>query len=184
MDNAIRTEKDDPRRCQGVSNKGQCQLQAIEGVKHCKIHGGANQATALAGRQADMYRLTKYQSRMNELSNHDQVKGLRSEIGILRILMEERLNSIGGPLELMTEAPIIGDLAMKIERLVSSCQKIEGAMGQLMDKQALLQFADVVVRIIGDEIEDADILTRVANKIMAALGNTNDTTSTDSSKDS
>ena len=164
---------EDPNRCQGITRLGQCQQVKMEHSSYCATHGGTHGEKAHVQQSKDMYRLAKYNTRLRELSNHDGVKSLRDEIGILRILMEEKLNQCGDPLDLMTNAPIISDLAVKIEKLVSSCQKVEGLTGNLLDKQAILQFADQVISIIGDEFDDAEKLARVADRIIKALGNTN-----------
>jgi len=45
---------------------------------------------------------------------------------------------------------VIANLVDKIEKTVASCHKLDASMGQLMDKQALIQFADTVIAAIAE----------------------------------
>jgi hypothetical protein len=69
----------------------------------------------------------------------------------------------------MLNSGAIGDMVLKIEKLVSSCHKLEGLMGQLLDKQAILQFAGEVIDIIGEECADTTIVEKIGGRIMLAI---------------
>jgi hypothetical protein len=174
LDTSIkRAEKDSPLRCQGLNARGdQCMnMVTIDGERkgtHCSIHGGTKEINKQETASKNMYRLAKFGSRISEFSSHTQVKGLRDEIGILRMILEERLNKCQDNDELVLASNVISDLVMKIQAVVTSCHRLESSMGQLLDKQQLIQFAEAIITVICSEIQDADLLARLAHKIEAA----------------
>jgi hypothetical protein len=168
-----RCEKDDPNRCQAKNARGdQCMNEALrigDGfAKYCSIHGGVMEHQKKEKESLNMYRLAKYGERVKELKDHGEIKGLRSEIGILRMVLEQRLNQCQDDQELMLSSNVIGDLVAKIEKLVTSCHKLEASMGQLLDRQQILQFAEVIITIIGNNVSDAALLEKIANEISEA----------------
>lgn len=170
------TQPDHPERCQAVNNKGQCPNLGLrrengEGrFEYCLAHGGNKQREAAQRAGLRNYRLTKWNARLQQFGDAPEIKSLRDEIGILRLLMEQRLEKCKDAQDLILQSAPISDLVMKIDKVVTSCHKLEGSMGQLLDKQAILQFAQQVIGIVGDEVQDEDQLARIANKIVEALG--------------
>jgi hypothetical protein len=160
---------DDPDRCNGVTSLGQCQQVALPGTHLCAMHGGKQVANKAAKESLSNYKLTQFKATLQEKSGSVSIKSLRDEIAILRLLIEQRLNMCHTPADLMMASGQIGDLVIKVEKLVSSCHRIEDSMGQLLDKSTLVQFADRVVSIIAENITDALIIEKVSNSIVNAL---------------
>jgi hypothetical protein len=166
---------EDPERCQGMASFGQCRNKGIRfdhGTvgKFCKIHKGTASLIADRNQNASNYLLTKYQARLQRHATSPNIKSLRDEVGILRMMLEERLNRCGDDTDLMIQAGPISDLVVKVEKVVSSCHKLEGSMGQLLDKQAILQFANEMVSVIGSEVTDPAVLDRIMSKLMSLMG--------------
>lgn len=159
------TSPDDPDRCQANSKYGQCTNKQIEGTKYCPMHGGDRTSNP-----ARNYMLTKFQARLNRMADSPNIKSLRDEIGILRMTLEERLNQCKDSMDLIYQSGPISDLVIKIDKLVLSCHKIEYATGQLLDKQAILQFGTELVTILASEVKDEDILARLSNRITELIG--------------
>jgi hypothetical protein len=165
-----RVEDTDPMRCQAVNTQGQCHNLATVQGGFCPVHGG-NRAVAIQQAETQrLYKLTKYRARLNELDspNHD-VKNLREEIGILRIVMEEIVNNCTGPVDILAHAPKISDLAVKIGKLISACHSIEKSLGQYLDKNTLIQVAQEIVTIIATHISDAEVLDKIITGIEDTL---------------
>lgn len=164
---------DDPHRCQAVNSQGQCRnrgAQLPEGyASYCLAHGGNKQQAKVIKESARNYKLDKWRSRLNEKADAEGIKSLRDEIGILRIVLEERLNKCNDAHDLILQSGPISDMIMKIEKVVSSCHKLEGSMGQLLDKQAILQFASKVITILGNHIQDEQLLTLIADEIVEGI---------------
>ena len=160
--------EDDPRRCQHViPNQGQCTNVSEEGTSRCIAH-------QLGLRQNDKnaesnYNLIRYKADLIEKRDHSQVKSLRDEVGILRLMMEKILNSCKDDTDLLIKAPQIGDLSSKIERTVVACHKLEDQTGQLLDKTAILRFAGDAVSIIAQYIEDEETIQAIAGDFAASI---------------
>ena len=158
-------EKDDPTRCQAVLANGQCRYKAVEGGQFCLMHGGNKQI--IKNKQAAMrnYRFQKYQQRISELADNDAVKSLREEIGVLRVLLEETVNRCSEDNDILIYAPKISDLVIKIEKLVTSCHRLESSLGSTLDKTVVLNMATSIVNIVGELIPDEEILQTLVGRI-------------------
>ncbi len=166
-----------PNRCQAVNVQGQCRNLGIELLNggytaNCLAHGGNKQRDSQKALSLRNYRVDKWRAKLQRLGNTPDIKNLRDEIGILRLLMEERLNKCADATDLILQSGPISDLVMKIEKVVASCHKLEGSMGMLLDKQAILQFAQTVIGIIAAELEgQEEVIDKIATRILENLGN-------------
>ena len=165
-DGVTKCEEDDPSRCQGLSHHGQCPNIAVPGSKYCRVHAGA--ACSPAKQAAHNYQLTVFQARMERMADSDIIKSLRDEIGLLRMILETQLNRCKDDTDLLLSSQTIGDLIMKIERLVISSSKLDRELGRVVDRQAILSFATQVISIIADNV-DADLTAKIATAILAAI---------------
>ena len=118
------TSDDDPRRCQGITPNGQCINKSVENGSNCLVHGGNKQEERHERQGLNNYRLTKYQAQLKRFSQSPGIKSLRDEVGILRMILEEKLNQINDNVELVMSSSIISDLVIKINTLVVSCHKL------------------------------------------------------------
>ncbi len=166
-----RCEPDDPNCCQGLNKFGQCNLRAIEGQKYCRLHFGFGHKKA-ENDAARNYRLNRYQNRVNEFADNTQVKSLREEIGVLRMLLEETVNKCQNDTDLLIYSTKISDLVVKIQKLVESCHKLELSSGELLDKSTIMYLGDVIINIVG-EVCPPDKIQEVANRIMDSVANIN-----------
>ena len=169
------TDERDPDRCHGINrgtSGGQCMYKRVPGCNFCVRHGGyiqenANKATALKN-----YRLTQYAARVGDLSNNPEIKNLREEIGILRMTLEEVINQCESANKVLLYSEKITNLVDKIDKLVRSCQVMEEKNGSLMSRTDIINIADSIVTLIGDYIDDPDVLTELGSKICATIAAT------------
>lgn len=170
-----RVEEDDPTRCQAViPNVGQCRNQAVQGGTNCLVHGGNKQEESIRLQNLRNYQLGKFQAELERHARSPVLKSLRDEIAILRLTLEKRFERCDDITDLILQSGPISDLVMKIERVVSSCHKLEGSMHQLLDKQAIIQFAQELIGLIATTIGESaissselkdSIINRLANGI-------------------
>jgi hypothetical protein len=109
----------------------------------------AGQASALKQEMVRQYNVTRWKSKMDHFSGHSEVKSLREEIGVLRLLMETALNKCDSEMDLLLYSNHISSMAMKIKEAVMAAQKLESAMGMLLDRAATMQLTGEIVDIIG-----------------------------------
>ena len=163
----IRVEPDDPTCCQGLNKHGPCNLQAVPGQKFCKLHFGIGNKVAEQKAMRN-YQLNKYQHRVNEFADNDQLKNLHEEIGILRMVLEQTINKCQSDTELLLYSTKISDLVVKIEKLVASCHKLELATGQLVNKTNIMLLGDVMIQIIG-EVCPPEKMMSVSERIIKTI---------------
>lgn len=128
---------------------------------------------AIAKKVKKMYDLAMWQSRVEEFSDHDEVKTLRSEIGVLRLLLENTLIKCKNQTDLLLYSAKISELVGKIEKLVMSCNRLEASTGMLLDKSAALHLASQMVEIIGNYVDDAEAIDGIASEIAQVILNMN-----------
>ena len=159
--NTIESEKyarvsspDDPERCQSNTSKGQCMLKAVSGSAFCHLHGGYSAEKKAEKEQQRIYHLTRWRADMERHADNPGIKSLREEIGILRMVLESRLNTINDVTELMIHSNTISETVKSIEKLVVSCHRIEDKMGELIDKKALQHIATRIITAISQTFHD------------------------------
>jgi len=148
------SEPDDPNRCQGVYANGQCNNIAVEGSEYCGMHGGNKAGEDAKKKAANLYRLQTFQNRVGDFATNPKVKGLREDIGILRMVLEMTLNRCKDESDLIMFSPKISELVMKIEKVVSSAHRLESNMGELLDKMAAMQLGEEIVTLITEGISE------------------------------
>lgn len=158
-------EDDDPNRCQNVGSRGQCYNLAVEGGKFCLVHGGNKTIQAQKAKELRNYRLTRNKVRLIELGNSSGIKSLRDEIAILRMLLEEKFNAITNTNEMILESGAISDLVLKIEKIVTSCQRLEEKTGTMLDKAQVMAVADQLIDIVTKHVPDTNIVEAMSLEI-------------------
>lgn len=161
---------DDPNRCQAVNSVGQCNNLEAPHSKFCMAHGGNRAAGVKEKQEIRNYRLTKWKARIHKHADSAVIKSLREEIGILRIIMEERLALCKTEMDFILYSGPIQDTVMKIEHLVTSCHKLEDKLKIVVDRAQLFQFANMIINIVADEIQNEETLEVIGDKILDAVG--------------
>lgn len=157
-------------KCTTTHHNIQCPYRKVPGTNGCQRHSSIHNQISAEKEALKNYRLSKWKSRIGELANSPGVKSLREEIGILRMILEEMLEGCGDRVELLLFSNRIGDLVMKIEKLVISCDKLENKMGMLLDKQSVLYLAMQYVEIINEHVTDNITLEAINEDIIKVTG--------------
>lgn len=168
-----RVADDAPDRCQAVTAHGQCRMGQIAGSKYCFVHGGARTLKSQEKEAKSNFLIAAYQRRLSEKTQTEKQVSLREEIALLRMLVEEQFNNIDTPTALIARSATISDLITRIERVVTSCHKLERSLGDLIDKPTLLLIVDNIVLAITEilkDLPDADIrITEIAEAMRAIV---------------
>lgn len=163
----------DPRRCQspGDMNEGQCVYRSVDGTNppQCPKHGGIKFEQKQEQLKIRQYRLQIWQERMTEFADDANIKSLREEIGIIRLLIENVLNQCSDSAQLSLYSGKIAELVMKAEKLVVSCDKLETKFGMLLDKAAILTLGSEIVKIIGKHVKETAAIDAISGDIIDVL---------------
>lgn len=118
---------------------------------------------------ARQYKIEKYQNRIKDFRDNPDIKSLRDEIAILRILVEERMNSIKDEFSMIAAAGPIAELISKIERTVRTCQAIEEKTGITLDRSQVMQIGDQLIGILIDAISSLNLPEDVTSSLLAKV---------------
>ena len=164
-----RCEETDPNRCQGVDSTGQCRYKAIPGTTYCPRHGVNKQLESAAKKRVSMYRLQQYQERVDDFANNPEIKNLREEIGITRMVLENIINKCKNANRLLIHSDKISALVGQVRVLVESCQKLEEKNNKLLDRKIVLVIADNFVTILSKYMSDPDQLQEIGAELVKSI---------------
>jgi hypothetical protein len=162
------TDPADPKRCQAAAPDGQCMNEQEPGSKNCKAHGGrSTQGTE----DKKLYLLTeaRYRTRLAQLAEHEEVKSLREEIALARMLIERRFDLIKNDNDLLNACGPINTMLLTVDRLVKSANTIEQNLGALLSKPTVLKLAQQVSEIIVNELEGIENYEAIVDRITGRL---------------
>jgi len=148
----------------------QCQSPSCTHVKYksanfCYHHGGNTGETKNQKAASHSYKLQTYQARLDVLAYDPNIKNLRGEIGILRMLITTRLDQCKDDYDLLLQSAAIATLVTQANALVTSCHRIETLTGHVLDKQEITEFAAKVIKIITEEAPES-VANAVAERIL------------------
>ena len=146
-----------------------CNRETEEGSDYCLKHGGAFVRKRKKIEGLRNYRLNRYKQRANELVESEKLKDLRDEVAILRILLEERFNACEDTATLILHSGTISDLILKINQLVTSCHKLDLQLGDMLDREVVMEMADKIIELISEEVNDSEALDRISESLTEIL---------------
>lgn len=162
-------QEGEPRCSHMISGKHQCRLLAVKVGSNCVIHGGRSILEAIR-KEDSIYKLKEqYRSRVDELTDHKKHFSLNEEIGVLRLLLETMFSKIDDDSSLLRSSGAMSELITKIEKLVNSAMRAEKYVGGLMSRNQAIQMIQDVVDVLAAEIDDPDLLGRVADKFQTIV---------------
>jgi hypothetical protein len=174
-----RCHNDDPDRCQGVTERGQCTQLATEGSQFCTRH------SRKPGAKVESDRLRHYllsnpmlQAKMDRQFGVEEVRSLREEIHLARVMIETRLDLIepDDKGEMLAAFSSINTYLQTIEKLTSSCHKMEISLGSLLTKSSVFALGQDMVGILADELQGIDnyeeVIDRISERLVVAIANT------------
>ncbi len=155
-------------RCISSNHNGQCPYIKQNETEYCVRHGANKGKEGRAAEVQRNYRLKRWKDRVGEFADNDGIKSLREEVGILRLILEEMMNACETSMDLLLYSNKMSDLVTKIEKLVTSCDKLENRMGILLSKDSVLHLASIYVQIINNHVSDPDIIEQISMEMATA----------------
>lgn len=168
------TDAADPRRCKFSYPHEQCWHEAEPGCEYCIVHGGRSKANA---EETRLYHLAEVDNRrrLAELSEHDKIKSLREEIGLVRMLIEKTMNAAKTEAELLSSCGSLNNMFLTAQRLIKTCHELEQSTGELLTKATVYRLAQTMCEIVMEELQGVegyeDIIGRIADRMFPAISN-------------
>lgn len=169
------TDPADPRRCKASDKDGQCWFVAEPGCDYCRRHSGSNKDE---DQQIRLYQLTdaRLRQRLAQKSGHEEIKSLRDEITLTRILIEELLNSCKSQTDLLATVHTYTHLATTLERLIKTSHTIEQNLGLLLSKPTVVLLGKEIVHILIEELrgisEYEERIDRITGRMFETIEHT------------
>lgn len=162
---------DDPNRCthDPKDGSGQCMMKAVEGGDRCKVHGGGRQLQIMKKKQLRAYAKNKWAASIRENANDSEIKSLREELGIARIMLDQLLNRCKDSHDLLMMSTPIDNMLKTINLIQKTSHTIEKDLDNMVGPEKLAQFSEMLFEIIMDEVEDANVINRISLKLGRAL---------------
>lgn len=167
----------DPSRCKQSVGDMQCLEAAAPGSDFCRLHRGIDRTNEQSTR---LYHLAQIQdkARLLELADHEEIRSLREEIGLARMLVERRWNTIRNDNDLIMACGSLNTLLLTIERLVKSAHTIEQNLGVLLSKSAVMALGQNICRIIVEELDGIEnyeaIVDSITHRILCTIASARD----------
>lgn len=161
----VKTTKDDPDCCQYDN----CINKRYKTSNFCLVHGGNKAVERDRKISLRNYKLTQYNARILDKTRSDARKSLHEEVGILRLVLEEKINSCDSTADLIMQSGAISELVTKIEKIVQSAHKMDVVMRQVLSAEALDTLADQMINIISTKIDDPELVDEIARAFADCL---------------
>jgi len=167
----------DPRRCKAACPDGQCQNVAAHGSEFCEHHGGLDHLP-VEMKRGFLLAKAEERNRLVALSDDlEPVKELRDAISLQHMLIEKRYNAIKDDADMIQSCGPLNQMLQTMERLVSSCHRIETNLGELLARNAVLALAKEMVEIVISELEGIEdyeaIIDRITERLVETIRKAN-----------
>jgi len=158
--------------CEYITSSGPCTRPKLPGDPFCERHSRRKEDEIQLGQYLVSKKLFG-DAPMRHIEA-DEIKSLKTEIALLRSMIEKRWNMLENDVEFVAAFPTMKDSFLAVEKLVSSCHQMEEKLDMLISKQGLLSLAQKIVGVIQDELpsdlEDRDnIVERIGCNIATAI---------------
>jgi hypothetical protein len=107
------------------------------------------------------------QTRLNRQAAVEEVRSLREEIHLARMMVETRLELIeeNDKGDMLAAFSNVNTYLQTIEKLVSSCHRMEVSLGTLLSKASIFSLGQDIVNIVIDEVQHIDGYEAIVDKI-------------------
>jgi len=164
------TDLSDPRRCQGQAPDGQCRNRAEPEDKYCRLHGSGQHLAEQKDKRSFLLAKAEDKARLASVSDElEPVKELRDSIALQHMLIEKRYNLIQSDADLLASCGPLNQMLQTMERLVTSCHRIETNLGELLARHAIIALAKDMVQIVVDELEGIENYEEIIDRITGRL---------------
>lgn len=146
---------------------------AVDGIPENKMNAVQEEINAVLlaldapVAESKRYDLGKWQASVNEFVTNERVVNLQSEIGVLRLAIEDVMNKCQNDQELIINTTLILTLVRRVKSLVLTTNKLEKAANLLMDEEAAELFAQGLLDIVDKHITGDAIKARIAEQYLA-----------------
>lgn len=160
------TDPADPHRCQAPDANGQCWGLQVEGSRYCLTHAGSYKPPVKGMRQY-LLAIAQDRSRLAAFAEHDDIKSLRDEIALTRMMIETIWNSATTDIEKLAIFGRVNTHIQTLEKLVKTCNQIEERLGTLLAKPTLLRVGQQICQALVNRLEGLPNYEQIVDPLIA-----------------
>jgi len=163
-----------PNRCQGIASYGQCSRDAQPGSSFCQRHG--THRNLAAEQDFNLYQFLKSDDRakFSGMMQHESCKSLRTEVAMIRVLIEKQMNLRIGRPDLLSAYGTLNSLLLTSDQLVQSLYQLEQNLDALLAKPTLLAFGNELVSIVANELQNLSdnepLIDKISQQVVLIVG--------------
>lgn len=95
---------------------------------------------------------------------------LAVEVAAIKEMMERKMSLIGDDAHsLALHSTSLAELCVKSEKLVTSCNRLQERLGNMMSSQQALEFASEIMTVVSEEVGDGETLERIQARLVVSL---------------
>jgi hypothetical protein len=163
-------------RCLGPSaSNGQCPFEPLPGTDYCHRHSGSFEKRRNEEKAKFRYNLGKAQALAEQFAFDPEIKSLRDEIAVSRVLLQElfdRMNVTDNGRDRLTMLmlmPQIQSVLRDIKLLVEAADKMDTKLGNTLDRTQVMVIGQVIVNVVSKYVTDPIALERISEEIGEAM---------------
>lgn len=161
-----RVDDDSPLRCQAMTQRGQCNNKKQGVSKFCPAHGGNRANMTAKNEQRRIYAVEKLQQQLSHFEDHPKTKSLSGEIAVLRMILQSKLQKCNDEHDLAIHSTTIIPLVTAIEKLVTSCDRLDTKLGNMLDPTQAIQWMEMISDLVAQYITDPDDLNEFNSQLI------------------
>ncbi len=161
---------DAPDRCtHHKPGEGQCPMQSVPNYNRCEVHGGVNQLQINKKQELRAYMANRWRAEIKSNASDSEIKSLREELGIARIMLDQLLNRCKDSHDLLLMSTPIDNMLKTITLIQKNSHLIEKDLNNIITPESLEEFGNALFNIIMEEVQDSNTINRISMKIMKEL---------------
>lgn len=147
------TDPNDPSRCEGGGQSGQCWRLKAPGDDHfCIGHGGRDRE---ASQDRRLYALSQpwLRDAVARYADSPDCFSLREDMALIRVAIQTSMQSCDTPAKYLANLPQVASLLAQAERIAKAGSKIELDQSLVLSKAAILALGQEIGKLIASEIK-------------------------------
>lgn len=158
-----------PDRCQANrGNHGQCLNYRIGVSRYCPAHGGNRANNVKRKQELAMYEKNTF-LQSEEFKANPNLVSLTDEVAMMKAMINKVQATIKDDLSFQQHGAKLVDLITRADKLVISCNRLTEKLNLSMNAQQAMAWANEVLAIIGEVVQDADKVAEIQSRILASL---------------
>lgn len=165
---------DDPQRCQGVTQDGQCTYLSESNSKFCSYHdSGAVRRQKTEQKNRYIIQQEGLKQAYHRHNDDADYLDMKDDITLLHGMLEQRLNMASNVAEEMAAYKAVEGYLQRLESMKIALLKMQQQQGLVLGKDQLRVLAKEIASVLDEELEGVadkeDKIERICERLFVAI---------------